>query len=174
MQNTFVTAGNHRRPWLRPSDWVESQTEQLAILWRPVKDKAISTCKDCLRLTQLDSRMTRATALLVCTHVMTDVWLPIKHICPRWRRRRWNKNEAGSRVECPGWVWVNEVIQYSSGGGGGAHVGQMASGCHLTHFIFGVFVFARTLGRRGGGREGRRDWCHKLLVIDAHFPLQQH
>lgn len=32
---------------------------------------------------------------------------------------------------------------------GVAHVAQMASGSHLTHFIFGVFVFARTFCRLG-------------------------
>lgn len=64
IQNTFVTAGNHIL--LRPPDWVESQTEQLAIPWRLAKDKAISTCKDCLHLTQLDSWMTRATARCLC------------------------------------------------------------------------------------------------------------
>lgn len=53
-------------PLLGPPDWVDSQIEQVAIHWRLVKDKAISTCKHCLHLTQLDSRMTRAIVRGLC------------------------------------------------------------------------------------------------------------
>lgn len=104
-------------PPLGPPDWVDSQIEQLAIHWRLDKDKAISTCKDCLHLTQLDSRMTRATARCWCvlsSWLMFDYQLNISVL--DGRAEDGIKNEADSRTECAAWVWVNEVIQYSIGG----------------------------------------------------------